>query len=48
MAERRESGLLSQLGRAQQKISTLEEFLRDRERQARADFYTPQGFVWPN
>ena len=31
--ERRRSSILSQLGRAQTKISTLEEFIRDRERQ---------------
>lgn len=33
MSERRRSSLLSQLGRAQTKISALEEFIRDRERQ---------------
>ena len=33
MEERRGSALLSQLGLAKQKISTLEEFIRDREKQ---------------
>ena len=31
--ERRRSSLLSELGRAQNKIASLEEFIRDRERQ---------------
>ena len=35
-AERRRSSLLCELGRAQNKISTLEEFIRDRERQFHA------------
>ncbi len=30
---RRDSALLTQLGRAQQKITTLEEFIREREKQ---------------
>ena len=37
-AERRRSSLLSELSRAQDKIFTLEEFIRDRERQFHAAF----------